>query len=74
MARVTLRDVLPELRDTRNELHTELQATRSELRGELLGEIRATNRRLDALNGRVHTVVDAVADLRGDLATHRHDD
>jgi hypothetical protein len=32
------------------------------------------NSRLDVLHGRIDTLVDAVSDLRNDLATHRHDD
>ncbi|WP_375496810.1 hypothetical protein [uncultured Jatrophihabitans sp.] len=40
---------------------------------ELRVDMRAMNARIDALNGRVDTVIDALADLRSDFGRHTHD-
>lgn len=61
--------VLTEVRETRTEMLTEIRELRTETRSEL----RAMSGRIDALNGRVDTVIDALADLRRDFDTHTHE-
>ncbi len=48
---------------------TEMQGFRTEVRSDL----RAVSARIDALNGRVDTVIDSIADLRRDFEPHTHE-
>jgi len=38
------------------------------------GRIDGVHARLDSMSGRIDTLIDAIADVRVELANHRHDD
>jgi hypothetical protein len=64
MPRATAR-ILTEITDLRSELH--------DFRAEARSDSRHLGERIDGVNTRLDTVIDAVAQLRTDFANHTHD-
>ncbi|HET9689517.1 MAG TPA: hypothetical protein VFP61_00055 [Acidimicrobiales bacterium] len=58
--------------DIQKDVHAVLEEVRA-LRQHVDQRFDGVHTRVDGLGGRVGTVIDAIADLRVDLATHRHD-
>lgn len=59
--------------DLQRDVHAVLEEVRA-FRQHVDQRFDGVHTRIDGLGSRVDTVIDAIADLRVDLATHRHDD
>lgn len=69
MFRTEMRDQMSEFRAEMRDFRTEMRDFRSETRA----DIRHLSERIDGVNGRLDTVIDAVAALRSDFDRHTHD-